>query len=187
MPRAPWVAREFGLARKTVEKMLEYSLPPGYRRRQPVRRPKLGPWLGVIDAIVEEGRQRPRKQRHTAWRIFERLRAEHGYRGGYTIVKDYVRGAKLSRQEMFVPLAHAPGEAQADFGAAEVAIAGVEQTAFDLPHSDDGYVQVFLPTPVSIPKAIAASGPVSLIRRAAPASDLPRERVALARSMRPRR
>lgn len=43
--------------------MLEYSLPPGYRRRQPVRRPKLGPWLGVIDAIVEEDRQRPRKQR----------------------------------------------------------------------------------------------------------------------------
>ena len=44
-------AREFGLARKTVGKMLEYSVPPGYRRQQPVRRPKLGPWRGVIDAI----------------------------------------------------------------------------------------------------------------------------------------
>ena len=66
-------AREFGLARKTVSKMLEYSLPPGYQRQKPVRRPKLGPWQGVIDAILEDDKQRPRKQRHTAKRIFERL------------------------------------------------------------------------------------------------------------------
>ena len=141
------VAREFGLARKTVSKMLEYSLPPGYRRQKPVRRPKLGPWQGVIDAILEDDKQRPKKQRHTAKRIFERLRAEHGYSGGYTIVKDYVRQRKIGSQEMFVPLSHAPGEAQADFGEALVVIAGVEQTAhfmaFDLPHSDDCFVQAF--------------------------------------------
>ena len=141
------VAREFGLARKTVRKMLEYSLPPGYRRQKPIRRPKLGPWLGVIDAILEEDKQQPKKQRHTAKRIFERLRAEHSYTGGYTIVKDYVRQAKLGSQEMFVPLTHAPGEAQADFGQAQVVIAGVERTAhfmaFDLPHSDDCFVQAF--------------------------------------------
>jgi transposase len=141
------VAREFGLARKTVSKMLEYSLPPGYRRQVPIRRPKLGPWQGVIDAILAEDKQRPRKQRHTAKRLFERLRAEHGYTGGYSIVKDYVRQSKLSGQEMFVPLTHAPGEAQADFGEAQVVIAGVEQTAhyqaFDLPHSDDCFVQIF--------------------------------------------
>jgi len=141
------VAREFGLARKTVSKMLEYSLPPGYRRQKPIWRPKLGPWLGVIDAILEDDKQRPKKQRHTAKRIFERLRAEHGYTGGYTIVKDYVRAAKLGSQEMFVPLSHVPGEAQADFGEAVVVIAGVEQTAhfmaFDLPHSDDCFVQAF--------------------------------------------
>jgi transposase len=59
---------------------------------------------------------RPRKQRHTSKRIFERLREEHRYTGGYTIVKDYVRQARTSAQEMFVPLSHAPGEAQADFG-----------------------------------------------------------------------
>ena len=46
------VARDFGLARKTVRKMLAYSVPPGYQRQVPVRRPKLGPWLGVIDAIL---------------------------------------------------------------------------------------------------------------------------------------
>jgi transposase len=127
--------------------MLEYSLPPGYRRQKPIRRPKLGPWLGVIDAILEQDKQRPKKQRHTAKRIFERLRAEHSYSGGYTIVKDYVRQSKLGSQEMFVPLSHAPGEAQADFGAALVVIGGVEQTAhfmaFDLPHSDDCFVQAF--------------------------------------------
>ncbi len=141
------VAREFGLARKTVSKMLEYSLPPGYRRQQPIRRPKLGPWLGVIDAILEDDQQRPKKQRHTAKRIFERLRSEHGYPGGYTMVKDYVRTRKIGGQEMFVPLPHAPGEAQADFGEAVVVMAGVEQTAhflaFDRPHSDDGFVQAF--------------------------------------------
>src|ERR1017187_3445334 len=140
-------ARGFGLARKTVSKMLEYTAPPGYQRRKPVRRPKLGPWQGAIDAILEDDKQRPRKQRHTAKRIFERLRAEHRYTGGYTIVKDYVRSAKIGGQEMFVPLTHAPGEAQADFGEAQVVIAGVEQKAhfmvFDLPHSDDCFVQAF--------------------------------------------
>ena len=141
------VAREFGLARKTVSKILAYSLPPGYRRQQPVRRPKLGPWEGVLDAILEADKSVPRKQRHTAKRIFERLREEHGFSGGYTIVKDYVREAKVGGQEMFIPLTHAPGNAQADFGEALVVIAGVERKAhfmaFDLPHSDDCFVCAF--------------------------------------------
>jgi transposase len=71
------VAREFGLSRETVRMMLEFAVPPGYRRQQPVRRPKLGPWIGVIDAILDDDRQRPAKQRHTAKRIFDRLREEH--------------------------------------------------------------------------------------------------------------
>src|ERR1700747_2565979 len=141
------VAREFGLARKTVRKMLAYPAPPGYQRHQPVRRPKLGPWQGAIDAILEEDKSRPRRQRHTAKRIFERLREEYGYAGGYTIVKDYVRQMKIGAREMFVPLSHAPGEAQADFGEALVVVAGVEYEAhylaFDLPHSDDCFVAAF--------------------------------------------
>ena len=141
------VAREFGLARKTVRKMLAYPAPPGYQRHKPVRRPKLGPWQGAIDAILEEDKSRPRRQRHSAKRIFERLREEHGYTGGYTIVKDYVRQAKIGAREMFVPLSHAPGEAQADFGEALVVVAGVEceahYLAFDLPHSDDCFVVAF--------------------------------------------
>ena len=141
------VAREFGLSRETVRKMLQYAVPPGYQRQQPIRRPKLGPWLGVIDAILEDDKLRPAKQRHTAKRIFERLNEEHGFTGGYTIVKDYVRSAELHSREMFIPLTHAPGEAQADFGEALVAVAGVEQKAHylavDLPHSDDCFVAAF--------------------------------------------
>jgi transposase len=141
------VAREFGISRKTIEKMLRYSVPPGYQRQLPIRRPKLGPWLGVIDAILAEDKQRPKKQHHTAKRIFERLKEEHGFTGGYTIVKDYVRGEQLSGREMFVPRVHPAGEAQADFGEAMVVIAGVEQKAhfmaFDLPHSDDCFVMAF--------------------------------------------
>ena len=53
------VAREFGLARVTVRKMLGYSIPPGYRRKEPAKRPKLGPWVGVIDAILEEDQTKP--------------------------------------------------------------------------------------------------------------------------------
>src|ERR1700679_2502746 len=85
------VALEFGISRETVRKMLRYAVPPGYQRQQPVKRPKLGPWLGAIDAILEDDKRRPTRQRHTAKRIFERLRAEHAFSGGYTIVKDYVR------------------------------------------------------------------------------------------------
>ena len=108
-------AREFGISRKSVRKMVSFSVPPGYRREQPICRPKLGPGIGVIDAILDQDKQRPAKQRHTAKRIFDRLRDEHQFTGGYTIVKDYVRSATLRGQEMFVPLTHPPGEAQADF------------------------------------------------------------------------
>ena len=140
-------ARRFGLARETVRKMLRDRRPPGYRRAQPVRRPKLDAFTGIIDQSLREDQSRPKKQRHTATRIGERLRAEYGFTGGDTIVKAYVRAQRLGGQEMFVPLAHPPGDAQADFGEALVVIAGVECKAHDLvvdlPHSDDGFVQAF--------------------------------------------
>lgn len=140
-------AREFGLSRKTIRKMLQFSLPPGYERKKPVVRPKLGPWLGIIDQILLDDKTQHKKQRHTAKRIFDRLKAEHSFTGGYTIVKDYVRQARLTHKEVFVPLAHPPGDAQADFGEALVVIGGVEQKAhfqcFDLPYSDDCFVIAF--------------------------------------------
>ena len=81
----------------------------------------------MIGAILEADRQVPRKQRHTAKRIFERLRDGHGFDGGYTTVKDYVREHRRRTQEMFVPLSHAPGHAQCDFGEAVAVISGVER------------------------------------------------------------
>jgi transposase len=140
-------AQRFGLARETVRKMLRYATPPGYQRRQPVRRPKLGAFTGIIDQILDDDRERPSKQRHTAQRIFDRLRDEYGFTGGYSSVKEYVREKKLTGKEMFVPLEHPPGDAQADFGEALVVIAGVQRKAHflvvDLPHSDDAFVKAF--------------------------------------------
>ena len=133
-------SRVFGVDRKTVRKMLSFSVPPGYRRSAPPRRPKLGPFTGIIDRILEDDRTSHRKQRHTAKRIFDRLRDEYGFTGGYTIVKDYVREQGLRSREVFVPLSHSPGHAQADFGEAMAVIGGalrkIHFLAFDLPHSD---------------------------------------------------
>ena len=139
--------RTFGLHRDTIRKMLSYSVPPGYRRQNPPKRPKLSPYTGVIDRILEDDLRRPRKQRHTAKRIFERLRAEYGFDGRYTIVKDYVREHRRQTKEMFVPLSHPPGHAQCDFGEALVVIGGVERKAhcfvLDLPHGDGCFVRAY--------------------------------------------
>ena len=80
--------RRFGIDRKTVAKMLEHAVPPGYRRTGPPVRPKLDPFIAIIDPILEADKGRLKKQRHTAKRIFERLRDEHGFTGGIMIVTD---------------------------------------------------------------------------------------------------
>ena len=140
-------SRVFGLHRDTVRKMLAYSVPPGYRRRQPPGRPKIGPYTGVIDRILEDDLGLPRKQRHTAKRIYDRLRDEYGFDGRYTIVKDYVRERRLRTREMFVPLSHPPGHAQCDFGEAWAVIGGVKRKVhffvLDLPHSDAMFVRAY--------------------------------------------
>ena len=140
-------ARIFGIDRKTVDKMLAHSVPPGYCRQGPPRRPKLGPYVGIIDAILEADRQVHRKQRHTVKRIYERLSDEHGFEGGYTIVKDYVRERRQRSREVFVPLAHDPGHAQVDFGEARAVIAGkdckIHVFAMDLPQSDACFLKAY--------------------------------------------
>ena len=140
-------SRHFGISRDTVRKMMTYSVPPGYRRQAPVRRPKLEAFIPIIDGWLEGDRTVPRKQRHTAKRVFDRLRDEHGFAGGYTIIKDYMRERGRRGQEVFVPLAHPAGHGQADFGEAVVVIGGVEQKAhffvLDLPHSDACYVRAY--------------------------------------------
>jgi transposase len=138
-------AERFGINARTVSKMLKFSVPPGYVRQKPPFRPKLEEFIGIIDAILAADKDRPKKQRHTSKRIFERLRDEHGFTGRITIVKDYVAGWRQRGQEMFVP--HPPGHAQADFGEALGVIGGVERKihylAMDLPHSDAIFVVAY--------------------------------------------
>jgi transposase len=140
-------ARRFGIDPKTVAKMLRHAVPPGYRRTKPPLRPKLDGFIAAIDAILEADNTAPPKQRHTAKRIYDRLRAEHGFTGGYTIIKDYVREQRARAREVFVPLAHPPGHAQVDFGEAVAVIEGVRQKihffCLDLPHSDAGFIKAY--------------------------------------------
>ena len=140
-------SRVFGVHRNTVNKMLANPAPPGYRRKRPPRRPKLEPYTGVIDRILEDDERAPRKQRHTAKRIFDRLRKEHGFDGGYTTVKDYVRERRRVVREMFVPLEHPPGHAQCDFGQAWAIIGGerrrIHYFVMSLPYSDGVFVKAY--------------------------------------------
>jgi transposase len=141
------VARRFEIDPRTVDKMLEFSVPPGYRRSKSPAQPKLGPFVAIIDGILAGEKARPKKQQHTSRRIFERLRDEHGFSGGITIVKDYVAGWRQRSREMFVALVHAPGRAQVDFGEAIGIIGEAERKihffAFDLPHSDACFVAAY--------------------------------------------
>jgi transposase len=140
-------ARLFGIDRKTVSKILKHSVPPGYRRSKPPARPKLDPFIPIIDQILEADRAVLKKQRHTAQRIFERLRDEHGFSGGVTIVTDYVREKKRRTREVFVPLSHPPGHTQVDFGEALGEIGGVQcklhYFAMALPHSDAVFMKAY--------------------------------------------
>ena len=95
-------ARRFGIDPRTVSKMMKFSVPPGYVRKKAPAKPKLDPFIPVIDGILRDDKSRPKKQQHTSKRIFERLRDEHGFTGGITIVKDYVAGWRQRTQEMFI-------------------------------------------------------------------------------------
>jgi transposase len=139
--------RRHGLHWLTLKKILEHDEPPGYRRTKPPRRPKIDPFRPIIQAILDADRSAPKKQRHTAHRLWQRLRAEHGFTGGYTSVKDVVRELAAGHREVFLPLSHPRGEAQVDFGYAEVVLGGVTtQVAIfvlSLPYSDAVYCQAF--------------------------------------------
>jgi transposase len=141
------VCREFDIHWDTLRKVLGHPQPPGYRRSGPRPRPKLEPFLGVIHQILGDDQKAPRKQRHTAVRIFERLRDEHGYDGKLTVVKVAVAAYRRSHAEVFVPLAHRPGEAQVDFGEAEIVLNGqptkVALFVMTLPYSDAVFVCAF--------------------------------------------
>ena len=114
------IAKRTGFHRKTVKKILALGGPPGYQRTSEPRRPVLGAIIAIIDEILESDQAAPPKQRHTAQRIYDRLKTEHGYRGDPTQVRQYVSQARALRQEAYVPLEFGPGEAQVDWGEAQV-------------------------------------------------------------------
>jgi len=84
----------------------------------------------MIDSILLADNDRPKKQRRTSKRVFERLRDEYCFSGKIAIVKDYISGWRQRTQEIFVPLIHLPGHAQADFGEALGVIGGFERNHF---------------------------------------------------------
>ena len=138
---------KFNIHWGTLKKILASSEPQPYTLAKPRPRPTLGEFMPIVEQILSDDRQAPPKQKHTAKRIWDRLRAEYGFTGGYTIVKDVVRDWRQTNQEVFVPLTHHPGEAQMDFGEAVVRIAGEEVKAhlcvLTLPYSDVFYVQAY--------------------------------------------
>jgi transposase len=140
------VMAEEGLHWETLQKMLAHSKPPGFQRVVKRTR-KIDLHLEWIAEVLETDREVPRKQRHTAMRLLERLRTERGYRGGYTAVKEAVAELRATKREVFMPLSHPPGEAQVDFGHALVNLGGTLKKCpffvMSLPYSDAFYVQVF--------------------------------------------
>ncbi len=137
---------EYDIHWETLDKILTHSEPPGYRLTK--KRPsKLEPFLPFIHEMLDGDRKVHRKQRHTAQRIFERLRDEHGYTGGVTIVKQAVRAWRDQNREVFLPLSHPPGHAQVDYGFADVVLNGetvkVALFVMTLPYSDAIFIQAF--------------------------------------------
>lgn len=138
---------KYGLGWQTLNKILAHAEPPGYRQRQSRPKRVLAPVLPIIHEILEADRKAPKKQRHTARRIFERLKAEYGYTGGKTVVEEAVRAWKQTHQAVFLPLTHSPGEAQVDFGEATIRQGGIERKValfvMTLPYSGAIFIQAF--------------------------------------------
>jgi transposase len=141
------VQRLYGIHWQTLNKILSHADMPGYRMAKKRPRVKLAPFIDVIRSWLEADKAFNKKQRHTGKRVFDRLRKEHGYTGGYTVIKDFLRDLKLKQQEVFMPLSHRPGEAQVDFGHAEVVVDGktIKAALFvmTLPYSDAFLVQAY--------------------------------------------
>ncbi|MDQ0946108.1 transposase [Streptomyces phaeochromogenes] len=133
------VMRKYGVGHPTVQNALESTWPKP-RKKPPPRVTRLDPYKPLIDQMLRTDLDAPRKQRHTAKRIFDRLQEEHHASGiSYGMVRDYVavrRGeiramAGRGPVEAFVPQSHRPGvEAEVDFGDVTVRLAGQTVTCY---------------------------------------------------------
>jgi hypothetical protein len=144
-----------------LKKILPHPEPPGYRLKGPRPKPKIAPYLERIAQIIEEDRVLPKKQRHTAKRIYERLR-EMGYGGRYTQVKEAVRELLRVKQEVFMPLVHRGGEAQVDFGYALAKVADIRRAGSPILHGL--YILPFLRFVSCLPKVVFLLNPLFLCR-----------------------
>ena len=96
------IRRDDRIGSETLEKILANAEPPGYRQGTSRPKPQLGQFLSIIDEILLADNDAPAKQRHTAKRIFERLRDEHGYAGCSSQVRTQVAAASKRQKEVFV-------------------------------------------------------------------------------------
>jgi len=121
------IARELHHSRRTIRKAIYDPGVPVYKRSRPAPKRSIGPYVEIIQQWLAEDKQRPVKQRHTAKRIYERLKAEHGYKGSDRTVR-----AAVSRLKGKIPDSHVPQTYQAadggtfDFGEAYVRLGGKE-------------------------------------------------------------
>jgi transposase len=111
------ICRTYHHSHHTVKKTLNNPEPQPYTRTQPPVAPVLGLFMHIIDKILFDDQSEPVKQRHTASKIYRRLRDEYTYKGGYDQVRRYVKKHRKQQRETFVPLSHDPGQRmEADFG-----------------------------------------------------------------------
>jgi transposase len=144
------IARELGINRRTVSKLLKMAPDeaPQYHLRKEKPRPALGPYIAVIHRWLSQEDEAPRKQRHTVQRICDRLEQEYGFTGSYSTVRAYVQQIRKKPVEVFLPLAFAPGEmAQVDWAEVTISLAGVLTVvylfAFTLNYSGTVYFEAF--------------------------------------------
>lgn len=147
------ISRQTGFSFQTVQK---YAYQEDWSKEklpdlEPSHYPVLEEYIPVINEWLEADQKVPRKQRHTAKRISDRLVEEHGYTGSYSSVRRYVHKKKVvmrNRSQGFLPLEQPEGWGQVDFGKCRYQDAqGQEATGYELvvsfPYSDKGYVQFF--------------------------------------------